>query len=88
MGKNFTPIKGQDYCAGGRVCFIISFACLSIPSRLAVPALISTTLLDLEVKDYNIIISENTLLKKIKNNKNFHGRNAAIDFQNITRRAG
>jgi hypothetical protein len=43
MGKNFTPIKGQDYCAGGRVCFIISFACLSIPSRLAVPALISTT---------------------------------------------
>ncbi len=34
--------------------------------------LISTTLIELEVKDYNIIISENTLLKKIKNNKNFH----------------
>ncbi len=34
--------------------------------------LISTTLIELEVKDYNIMISENTLLKKIKNNKNFH----------------
>ena len=33
--------------------------------------LISTTLLDLEVKDYNLIISENTLLKKITKNKNF-----------------
>ena len=33
--------------------------------------LISTTLLELEVKDYNLIISENTLLKMIKNNKNF-----------------
>ena len=33
--------------------------------------LVSTTLLDLEVKDYNIIISENTLFKKIKKNKNF-----------------
>ena len=33
--------------------------------------LISTTLLDLEIKDFNIIISENTLLKKIKTNKNF-----------------
>ena len=31
--------------------------------------LISTTLLDLEIKDFNIIISENTLLKKIKTNK-------------------
>ena len=35
-------------------------------------SLISTTLIELEVKDYNIMISENTLLKKIKNNKNFH----------------
>ena len=33
--------------------------------------LISTTLLDLEVKDYNLTISQNTLLKMIKNNKNF-----------------
>ena len=33
--------------------------------------LVSTTLLDLEVKDFNLIISENTLLKKIKTNKNF-----------------
>ena len=33
--------------------------------------LVSTTLLDLEVKDYNIIISENTLLNLIKGNKNF-----------------
>ncbi len=34
--------------------------------------LISTTLLELEVDDFNIIISENTLFKIIKNNKNFH----------------
>ena len=33
--------------------------------------LVSTTLLDLEVKDFNLIISENTLLKKIKTNQNF-----------------
>ena len=34
--------------------------------------LVSTTLLELEIKDYNIKISEKTLLKKIKSNKNFH----------------
>ena len=34
-------------------------------------SLVSTTLLELEVKDYDLIISENTLLKLIKNNKNF-----------------
>ena len=33
--------------------------------------LISTTLLELEVENFNIIISEKTLLKKIKENKNF-----------------
>ena len=33
--------------------------------------LISTTLLELEVNDYNLTISEKTLLKKIKNNQNF-----------------
>ena len=43
--------------------------------------LISTTLLDLEVKDYNLIISENTLFKKIKNNKNFLDENG--NFQRI-----
>ncbi len=43
--------------------------------------LVSTTLLDLEVRDYNLIISENTLLKKIKNNKNFHDENG--NFQRI-----
>ncbi len=43
--------------------------------------LISTTLLDLEVKDFNLIISENTLLKKIKENKNFHDDNG--NFQRI-----
>ena len=37
--------------------------------------LISTTLLDLEVKDFNIIISENTILKKIKRNENFLDEN-------------
>ena len=34
-------------------------------------SLISTTLLDLEVKDFDISISENILLKKIKTNENF-----------------
>jgi len=33
--------------------------------------LISTTLLELEINDFDIIISEKTLLKKIKENKNF-----------------
>ena len=37
--------------------------------------LVSTTLLEFEVKDYNIIISEKTLLKKIKSNKNFQDEN-------------
>ncbi len=43
--------------------------------------LVSTTLLELEVKDFNLIISENTLLKKIKENKNFHDDNG--NFQRI-----
>ena len=34
-------------------------------------SLISNTLLDLEIKDFNLIISENILRKKIKENKNF-----------------
>ena len=33
--------------------------------------LVSTTLLDLEIKDFEMIISEVTLLKRIKKNKNF-----------------
>ena len=33
--------------------------------------LVSTTLLDLEIKDFNITVSKKTLLKKIKENKNF-----------------
>ena len=37
--------------------------------------LISTTLLDLEVEDHNLLISVETLLKKIKENKNFHDEN-------------
>ena len=43
--------------------------------------LISSTLLDLEIKDFNIIISKNTLLKKIKKNKNFLDENGV--FQRI-----
>ena len=43
--------------------------------------LISTTLLELEVKDFDIIISKNTLLKKIKENKNFLDENGV--FQRI-----
>ena len=43
--------------------------------------LVSTTLLDLEIKDNNLIISEKTLLKKIKQNKNF--LNDEGDFERI-----
>ena len=41
--------------------------------------LISTTLLDLEVKDFNILISSNVLSKKIKTNKNFLNDNGNFD---------
>jgi peptidyl-prolyl cis-trans isomerase D len=37
--------------------------------------LISTTLIDLEIKDFNLSITELTILKKIKENKNFHDEN-------------
>ncbi len=43
--------------------------------------LVSTTLLDLEIKDFNLFVSELTLLKKIKENKNFHDENG--NFQRI-----
>ncbi len=43
--------------------------------------LVSTTLLDLEIKDYELIISKNTLLKLIKRNKNFLDENG--NFQRI-----
>ena len=43
--------------------------------------LVSTTLIELEIKDYNIIITENTLLKKIKSNKNFQDENG--NFQRM-----
>ena len=41
--------------------------------------LISTTLLELEIKDFNILISEKTLSKKIKVNKNFHNENGNFE---------
>mgnify|MGYP006080223851 CR=1 FL=1 len=37
--------------------------------------LVSTIILDLEIKDLNIIISEDTLVEKIKKNKKFHDEN-------------
>ena len=43
--------------------------------------LISTTLIDLEVKDFDISINERTILKKIKENKNFQDENGV--FQRI-----
>jgi peptidyl-prolyl cis-trans isomerase D len=43
--------------------------------------LVSKTLLDLEIEDFNLIISENTLLKRIKENKNFLDENG--NFQRI-----
>jgi len=41
--------------------------------------LVSTTLLDLEVKDFNIFISENTLFRMIKSNQNFHDDNGNFE---------
>ena len=43
--------------------------------------LISTTLIDLEIKDFNLSINERTILKNIKENKNFHDENGT--FQRI-----
>ncbi len=43
--------------------------------------LISTTLIDLEIEDFNISINERTILKSIKENKNFHDENGT--FQRI-----
>tara|TARA_B100000579_G_scaffold426061_1_gene432724 strand:- start:4 stop:1425 length:1422 start_codon:yes stop_codon:yes gene_type:complete len=43
--------------------------------------LISTTLIDLEVKDYDILINEKTILRKVKENKNFHDESGI--FQRI-----
>ena len=37
--------------------------------------LVSTTLLDLEIKDFNIYLTEQTLLKQIKSNNNFFDEN-------------
>ncbi len=37
--------------------------------------LISTSLLDLEIQDFNLTYSENSLLKRIKKNKNFLDKN-------------
>ena len=41
--------------------------------------LVSTTLLDLEVKDFDISISENTLFQMIKSNQNFHDDNGNFE---------
>ncbi len=41
--------------------------------------LVSTTLLDLEVEDYNLIISQKTLLTMIKKNKNFLDENGNFE---------
>lgn len=43
--------------------------------------LISTTLIDLEIEDFDLSINERTILKNIKENKNFHDENGA--FQRI-----
>ena len=37
--------------------------------------LVSTTLLDLEIEDHNLSITEEVLIRKIKNNKNFKDEN-------------
>jgi len=43
--------------------------------------LISSTMIDLEINDLNLIVSEMTLLNKIKKNKNFHDESG--NFQRI-----
>ena len=43
--------------------------------------LISTTLIDLEVKDFNILVSEKIIFKLIKDNKNYHDENGI--FQRV-----
>ena len=43
--------------------------------------LISTTLIDLEIEDFDLSINERTVLKNIKENKNFHDENGT--FQRI-----
>ena len=43
--------------------------------------LISTTLIDLEIEDFDLSINERTILKNIKENKNFHDENGT--FQRI-----
>ena len=43
--------------------------------------LISTTLIDLEIEDFDLSINERTILKNIKENKNFHDENGS--FQRI-----
>ncbi len=43
--------------------------------------LISTTIIDLEIKDLNLSINEKTILKNIKDNKNFHDENGK--FQRV-----
>ena len=40
--------------------------------------LISTTLIDLEIKDFDLSINEGTILKNIKENKNFHDENGTF----------
>ncbi len=41
--------------------------------------LISTTLIDLEIEDFKLSINENTILKYLKDNKNFKDKNGAFE---------
>ena len=41
--------------------------------------LISETIIDLEIKEFNLSINENTILKIIKNDKNFHNKNGVFE---------
>ena len=41
--------------------------------------LISTTLIDLEIKDFDLLINEKTIFKNIKENKNFHNENGKFE---------
>ena len=41
--------------------------------------LISTTLIDLEIEDFDLSINEKTIFKNIKENKNFHDENGTFE---------
>ena len=46
-------------------------------------SLISMTLLDLEIKDLNLVVSESRINKKLKKNKNFQDENGKFKMDSL-----